>query len=160
MSDYQKENINEKQIIGISAVTKNADEMNGKGKIPELWQRFFEEGILDRIPDKKSPYRIIVVYTDFESDETGNYRILIGAEVETAKNIPSGFTKATIPNGNYVKHTTEVGSFATIGIGTWQKIWVNGELRKQRNYISDFEIYDERANDPDSAQFDIYVGVK
>lgn len=134
--------------------------MNGKGKIPELWQRFFTEGILEKIPSKKDPHHIIVVYTDFESDETGNYRILIGAETEKTNEIPSGMTKTMIPSGSYTKHTTETGSFATIGINAWQKIWADGELKKQRNYKADFEVYDERSANPESAQFDIYVGVK
>ncbi len=34
------------------------------------------------------------------------------------------------------------------------------ELGGERNYITDFEIYDERANDPQNTVLDIYIGIK
>ena len=112
----------EMKIIGISAITKNADEMSGKGKIPALWQRFFEEKILEKIPNKKSPTNMAVVYTDFESDETGIYRIIIGAEVTESEDIPNDMVLRNVPQGRYAKFTTEKGSLSFIGIEAWKKI--------------------------------------
>lgn len=65
-------------IVGISARTNNAQEIAGKGIIPQQWQKFFKEGILEKIPNKASP-TIYAVYTDYESDRNGEYTFLIGA---------------------------------------------------------------------------------
>ena len=77
-------------VVGISADTNNADEMAGRGKIPALWQRFYEEGIGDRIPNRVAPQGVAVLYTDIESDENGPYRIIIGALVKDPVDVPEG----------------------------------------------------------------------
>jgi predicted transcriptional regulator YdeE len=38
------------KIICIEVRTSNPDEMSGKGKIGELWQKFSSENILPKIP--------------------------------------------------------------------------------------------------------------
>ncbi|XDD49982.1 GyrI-like domain-containing protein [Leptospira sp. WS92.C1] len=151
---------NEMSIVGISEITKNQDEMSGQGKIGGLWQRFFSEGIMEKIPNKKQPVNIIAVYTDYESDETGTYRILIGVEVEDSKTIPSGMILKTIPKGSYSKITTEHGPITSIVIAAWQKIWNEPELKAKRAFQADYELYDERSSNPESAQIDIFIGVK
>ena len=49
-----------------------------------------------------------------------------------------------------------------IVVEAWQKIWQmsDSELGGVRSYIADFEIYDERAFDPQNAVVDIYIGIK
>ena len=43
----------------------------------------------------------------------------------------------------------------------WQQIWKLEDLGKlKRTYQADFELYDQRAQDPQNAQVDIYIGVK
>jgi predicted transcriptional regulator YdeE len=37
------------QLMGISERTSNAEEMKGNGKIPMLWQRFYSEGIIQKL---------------------------------------------------------------------------------------------------------------
>ena len=40
---------------------------------------------------------------------------------------------------------------------TWKRIWT---ASLERAYQTDFEVYDERAADPQNAQVDICVGVR
>ncbi|MBM9579487.1 AraC family transcriptional regulator [Leptospira sp. 201903070] len=151
---------NEVQIVGISEVTKNQDEISGKGKIGGLWHRFFAEGILDKIPNKKEPANLFAVYTDYESDESGKYRILIGAEVTDGSWVPEGMELRKIPKGKYSKFTSDTGSIATVVIAVWRKIWSDSELKSKRAFQSDFEFYDQRTSNPESAQVEVFIGMK
>ncbi|MBM9500885.1 GyrI-like domain-containing protein [Leptospira sp. 201903071] len=148
------------QIVGISEVTKNQDEISGNGKIGGLWNRFFAEGILDKIPHKKDPANLFAVYTDYESDETGKYRILIGAEVEDASSIPEGMILRKIPKGSYSKFTSETGPVTAVVVAVWQKIWANAELKSKRAFLADYELYDQRSSNPEAAQIEVFIGVK
>ncbi|PJZ51922.1 GyrI-like domain-containing protein [Leptospira adleri] len=148
------------QVIGISEVTNNQDEMSGTGKIGGLWNRFFADGILDKIPNKKEPANIFAVYTDYELDETGNYRILIGAEVKDVSSVPEGMILRKIPKGSYSKFTSGNGKIAEVAVAVWQKIWANVELKSKRAYLADYELYDQRSSNPETAQIDVFIGVK
>ena len=47
-------------------------------------------------------------------------------------------------------------------INAWQKIWkmTSEDFGGNRAYISDFEVYDQRASDSANASLDIYIGIK
>jgi predicted transcriptional regulator YdeE len=47
-------------------------------------------------------------------------------------------------------------------IDAWQKIWkmTSDDFDGDRAYIADFEVYDQRASNPDNASLDIYIGLK
>ncbi|TGK36059.1 AraC family transcriptional regulator [Leptospira gomenensis] len=150
----------ETAVVGISIVTKNEDEISGRGKIGTLWRRFYEEGILERIPGKKNPVHVLAVYTDYESDETGAYRLLIGAEVESPENVPDGLEIRYIPKGEYTKITSERGPIEKAAVGVWTEIWGDAELKQKRKFAADFELYDQRAADPQDAQLDVFIGIR
>jgi predicted transcriptional regulator YdeE len=78
----QTETVEQKKftIIGISARTNNAQEAAGNGVIAKQWDRFYKEGILDKIPNK-ADQAIYAVYTDYASDRNGDYTYIIGAKV-------------------------------------------------------------------------------
>jgi predicted transcriptional regulator YdeE len=43
----------------------------------------------------------------------------------------------------------------------WQAIFkLEAEKKIQRTYKTDFELYDQRSQDPQNAQVDLYVGLK
>lgn len=147
-------------LAGIAARTRNSDEMSGAGKIPALWQRFYSEGILNKIPDQKSPGEILAAYTDFETDETGEYTIIVGASVNSAPPVSSGLVLKEIPGGKYRKITTERGPIETIVMKAWEKIWADSDLKKNRNYFADLEIYGADATDPEDARIEILLGVR
>ena len=75
-------------VIGIGVRTNNAKEASGAGSIPKLWDKFFKDGVLDRIPNKDG-FDILVVYSNYRSDRNGDYDYLIGARVKDASAIPA-----------------------------------------------------------------------
>ncbi|TGM56848.1 GyrI-like domain-containing protein [Leptospira vanthielii] len=146
-------------LVGIKARTSNREEMSGNGKIASLWQRFWEEGILSQIQSRSNLSEFIVTYTDFESDENGEYTILIGACVDAVDVLPHHLTSVTIPASDYIQVPTPWGPIAEIGIETWKAIWSEEKFKKNRSYKADLEVYGANAKDPNHSQFDIYLGI-
>jgi predicted transcriptional regulator YdeE len=149
-------------IIGIPVRTNNAQEAASNGVIPKQWDKFYEEGILEKIPDKADP-AIYVVYTDYTSDRNGDYSYIIGAKVSNASTVPSGLVSKTVSAGKYAIVTSERGPIPKIVVEAWQHIWGledQAQLGGKRAYRTDFEVYDQRARNPLDSQIDVYVGVK
>lgn len=68
----------------------------------------------------------------------------------------------TVPAGRYAVFNSDRGPVAKVVVETWLRIWSYYQLpaNGQRAYRADFELYDDRAADPNNAQVDIYIGVK
>ena len=143
-------------VMGYEIRTTNAREMTKEGQIGPLWDRFRRENLLDKIPNKVDS-NIVVVYSNYESDKDGAYSYLIGAKVGTISPVPPGMAAGTVPAGRYTIFTSERGPVAKVVIETWQRILAvpKSEPGGQRAYKSDFEIYDQRAADPQNSQVDI-----
>lgn len=151
------------KFIGIAVKTNNKSEADpSTAKIGLMAHKYFSELLSNKILNRKKPGTTYCVYTDYENDFTGNYTCLLGEEIESFYEIPENFSKIIIPKQTYIKFTTDPGAIPTVSINCWQKIWQmnTSELGGQRNYTADFEIYDERANNPQHAIIDIYVGIK
>jgi len=148
-------------VVGISARTTNAKEMTADGVIGKYWGRLFQDGLIAKIPNKADE-NIVAVYTDYASDHSGEYTYVLGARVKSASEIPEGMVAKTIPTGKYVVFTSEQGPAYQTVPQLWQKI---NSLPKtapggDRAYKADFEVYDERARDPQNTVVEVYVGVK
>jgi len=151
------------QVVGISASTNNAKEAGPDAIIGKLWQQFLSQGLLNSIPDRVGQ-SIIAVYTDYVTDANGQYTFVLGARIRPLPDpvVPEGMVVKTVPAGKYAVFTSPRGPVAKVVVETWKQIWayypsaVNG----QRAYCADFEVYDQRAADPNDAQVEIYVGVK
>jgi predicted transcriptional regulator YdeE len=142
--------------IGIGVNTSNAAEMDQTlAKIPMLWARFYSEGILGKIPAKKLPVVAMGIYTDYESDHNGPYRLVAGAIVEDGTAAPNGFAVATLPAGKYLKFTGE-GEMPGVVIDTWEAIWsyFSAPAKEMRAFSTDFEVY----CGPETV--DIYIAVR
>jgi predicted transcriptional regulator YdeE len=148
-------------VIGVATRTTNAAEMSGKGVIGGQWDRFMKEGLLSKIPNKVDA-NILAVYTDYESDAHGAYTFLIGAKVSSSGNIPGGMVAKRVQAGRYALFTSEKGFVGKVVPETWGRIWAvpKSAAGGDRAYRSDFEVYDQRAADPQNAQVDIYVGIR
>jgi predicted transcriptional regulator YdeE len=158
-----KENIHQLEsfiLVGISTRTTNAAEMTGAGETPKLWQRFYSEGVIQQIPGALRPGEIIAAYTDFESDDTGPYTLIIGAAVRPGTKAPAGMALKEVRAARYLRVGTERGRLAEIGVAAWVKIWQDQPLRNERAFECDLEIYGAAAANPEDAQFDIYLGLK
>jgi predicted transcriptional regulator YdeE len=151
------------QVVGIEASTNNTKEAGQDAIIGKLWQQFLSEGLLNKIPGRVD-HSIIAVYTDYATDWRGQYTFILGAKVQPVPNpvIPEGMVVKTVPAGKYAVFTSERGPVAKVVVETWKRIWAyyQSPANGQRAYGADFEVYDQRAADPNNAEVDIYVGVK
>jgi predicted transcriptional regulator YdeE len=146
------------QFLGTSAITSNQAEMNGEGCIPALWANFYQEQILDLIPNKKNS-TILALYTQYESDETGPYTFAIGTEVTEKQTSTNKLAEFEVPEANYIVFTTRKGPVQEVVVEAWQEIW-EWSKTNERAFQTDFELYDERAIDPTCGQVDIYISIK
>ena len=128
------------KIYGLKTRTKNADEINGDGKIPALWAKFTKE-----VYDGKS--EIYGVYCRYENGVNGLYDLFIGT-----KSLCSGGEILEIKSGKYAVFSfpNEPQNVAKF----WGEIWKyfeNSELK--RAYETDFEKY---LNE----KIEIYISIK
>lgn len=161
----QKEQITRPEIklVGINVRTNNKQEADKiKGKIFPCIQRYFHEGLANKIANRKNPNTTFCAYTDYESDHTGDYTYFIGEEVSSFTSLPEGFQKLVIPQQHYVKFTTGPGPMPEVIVNAWNEIWemTHKELGGERSYKTDFEIYDERATDHQNIVLDLYIGIQ
>ncbi|MBZ5683937.1 MAG: serine hydrolase [Acidobacteriia bacterium] len=148
-------------VIGIAARTSNAKEMTPDGVIGKQWMRIFQEGLIGKIPNKADA-SIIAVYTDYASDHNGEYNYLLGARVTSDAEVPEGMVAKKIPGGKFAVFTSDKGPAPQVVPATWMKInsLPQNAVGGDRLYRADYEIYDERARDPQNLQVDVYVGIK
>jgi predicted transcriptional regulator YdeE len=148
-------------VTGIEARTSNAREATPDAVIPKQWNEILRHGVLSRIPNRLDS-SIIALYTDYESNENGPYTYVLGARVSAASKIPQGMVARRVPPGKYVVFTSDRGPVGQVVLSTWKRIWSlpqsNPQLR--RKYKTDFELYDQRAVDPENSQIEIHVGIK
>jgi len=149
-------------VVGIEVRTSNAKEMTGEGAIPKQWQKFFQDGIQQKIPDKVDR-TIYAVYSDYASDRNGEYSFLIGVKVNPNATAPAGMVLKKIPSGEYAVITSDQGPVGKVVPAAWQQIWSledKHQLGGTRAYHADFEVHDQRSIDPQSSQVDVCVGLK
>ena len=148
-------------VIGISCRTSNAKEMSPDGIIGKQWGRLFQEGLVAKIPNK-ADQNIVAVYTDYASDHNGEYTYILGARVTSDTNVPAGMVATKIPAGMFAVFTSEKGPASKVVPELWMKInsLPQDTVGASRQYKADFEIYDERATDPQNLQADVYVGIR
>jgi predicted transcriptional regulator YdeE len=139
-------------VSGLSVRTKNTEEFNPlTAKLPALWQQFMTSGLVD-FQEKPTPV-IYGVYSDFDSDANGYYRVTAGLSAN-AEEIQPELSSVAVLAGNYLVFSGKGLMPATV-IAVWQKIWLyfSEHQEYKRNYRSDFELY--RGVD----EIEIYIGV-
>ena len=149
-------------VVGIEVRTSNAKELTNDAVIGKQWQRFFQEGVLQKISNKTSE-NIYAVYSDYASDRNGEYSFMLGAKVQPGSVAPAGFVLKKVRAGNYAVVTSEKGPSKKVVPRAWQRVWAmedQHELGGARAYQTDFELYDQRATDPQNAHVDLYIGLK
>lgn len=161
----KKELVNKPEIrlVGLTARTNNKNEMNPQtSKIGELAGRFWQQNVASKIPHRKNPGVTFAIYTEYDSNEHGDYTYFIGEEVSAFDDLPSELRTLTIPASQYQKFTTPSGKMPDVVISAWQQLWQMSanDFGGNRAYIADFEVYDQRAMDPANTSLDIYIGIK
>ena len=144
--------MSEKKINGLSIRTDNATEMDpNKGKIPSLWQDFDKA-----VPvDYKNGERVYGVYSNYESDHTGEFDVLAGFDGATVPS-DSKLEQVIIPAAKYLVFTHK-GDMPQIAIDAWTEVWTyfsNGDGKHQRLYSTDFEFY------PNGNEIEVHIAVK
>jgi len=149
-------------IVGIEARTTAAREMSPQGVIPQQWQKFFQDGVLQKITNRADE-NIYALYTNFTDKRAGEYSVVIGVKVVDKAHVPEGLVLKTIPAGNYAIFQSEKGPAPQVIPAAWQKIADaedKGQLGVIRTYKADYEVYGAEAMDPQNLRADIHVGVK
>lgn len=148
-------------VIGVSARTNNAREQTQSGVIGKQWQRLFQEGLLAKIPNKADG-NIIAVYANYASDHTGDYTFVLGNKVTSDKEIPDGMVAIKVLSGKYAVFPSGKGPAYKVVPATWSRInsLPKSSIGGDRLYKTDFEVYDQRAADPENSQVDVYIGIK
>lgn len=153
--EKQKIHLPEIKLIGLLVRTNNKNEMvNETSKISKLTSLYWGEKIANNIKHRSKPGTTYAVYTDFESNEYGDYTYFIGEAVHSFESQDlESFKKITIPESTYQKFTTIPGQMPNLVISAWHKIWKmqEADFGGKRKYLADFEIYDERAAGQNSA---------
>ena len=141
-------------VIGIAIRTTNQDGQSQKD-IGQLWQNFFQNNILDQIPNKVSS-DIYCIYTDYESDANGAYTTLLGCKVSSLDNIPDGMVGKNIPETAYRLYKSS-GKIPEAVLNTWFHIW---QSLINRLYLADFDVYGQKSADPNNAEVETYLSVQ
>jgi predicted transcriptional regulator YdeE len=146
-------------VVGIEVRTKNALETNSAtARIGPLWGRFLQERVSETIAHQKDPGTVLGVYTNYVSDHTGFYTLIIGAEVQDAKSIPKGMVGITIPAAEYLVFPAP-GKIPEAIIAAWGEVWnyFAQSSAARRAFTADLEVY-KPGNGETSAE--IYVAIK
>ena len=149
-------------VVGIEARTSGERETSGEGMIGDLWQKFYQDRVLEKIPNK-ADRNIYVLYTNYSHDRMGEYTVIIGAKVKDKTQVPDGMITKTVLAGQYALVKSEKGPAASVIPTAWQKVWAledKEELGGKRAYKTDFEVYDSGNTDPNKTQADLYIGLK
>jgi predicted transcriptional regulator YdeE len=149
-------------VVGIESRTSGEKEMAGDGVIPQMWQRFYQERVLDKIPNR-ADQNVYALYTSFSHDRMGEYTVVIGARVKDKSQVPAGMVLKSVPAGKYFVLASEKGPAPSVIPTAWMKVAAledKDQLGGKRAYKADYEVYGPAATDPQNLQADLYVGLK
>ena len=150
--DYEIVQLEEKTLVGLTARTNNqSPDMNRV--IGQLWGRLYGEGVYEAIPQKKTG-KVIGLYSDYAGDETGDYSITTGCEVEAADQLPDGAVVRHIPAGTYATFVVEGELHAAVA-GFWTELW---GMKLNRAFTCDFEEY--QTKETEHAVIHIYISLR
>lgn len=139
--------IDAKTIIGVTLRTSNERESHpDTASIPIMWRNFFEYNVMAGIPNQLDPMSVYGVYSNYESDEMGEYDLLIGLQ-SGATEKPANFNISTIVEGKYLVFPVLEASPDGIK-DTWAGIegYFDTMETYKRAFTSDFELYQGRSD--------------
>jgi predicted transcriptional regulator YdeE len=148
-------------VMGIAVRTSNAEQVTEARPIGKQWERLFGEGVLAAIPNRADG-NIMAVYSEYASDKDGEYTYLLGARVRKVESVPAGMTVKNVPAGRYAVFTSDRGPVQKVVVEMCQRVWATPKsaLGGDRTYQADFEVYDQRAQNPADSVVDLYVAVR
>ena len=147
MIEYEVVALPERTVVGVSAVTGNQDPDMGR-IIGDLWNRLYEGGVYNQIPNKKNGYSI-GLYSDYQEDQ---YCVTVGCEVTKEGN--EELSKKVLPAGKYAKFSIH-GNVVTAVQEAWTEIW---KMDLPRSFTGDYEEY--ISSEMEQAEINIYIALK
>ena len=150
--NYETVNLEEKTVAGLTIRTKNSDPNMSKD-IGDLWEKFFSQGVFASIPNKRNA-NTIGLYTNYESDDSGAYDMMVCCEVNSQKDLPAHLHVKTIPAGKYAKFVVH-GNVQAVG-AFWAELW---KMKLNRKCDCDFEEYQD-GGDMEHMEIHIYISLK
>ena len=149
MPNIQKVDVLPQEIYGLKIRTKNTDEMQSNTqKIAPLWAKFYEE-VLPKLDETAIIYS---VYHNYESNEYGEYDVLIGSK---KRDTCTDEAMAGIEEGRYLEFPVK-GELPQAIFETWERVWAyfnDPSVDERRSFMTDFEQY----TSPTDVK--IYIGV-
>ncbi|MGB0424464.1 MAG: WYL domain-containing protein, partial [Flavobacteriales bacterium] len=94
-----KMDVKKTTVVGISVRTINR-ENQAMIDISALWQRFMQEGVMNKI-DNKVNNHIWAIYHNYEGDHLAPYSCTLGCEVSSMSKLPAEFDAVEIHPGEY-----------------------------------------------------------
>jgi predicted transcriptional regulator YdeE len=137
-----------------------------------LWGTYFQSPLSSE-PGLQNGHLLYALYTDYESDASGEYTVVIGHECaagkpesvvrQNAAGVPESVRNlqvATVPKARYMVFETPKGPFHETVPQAWRDIWAYyGQSSVKRAYTGDFELYDFTQGDPEDMVVRIYIAV-
>ncbi len=123
-------------------------------EMPAHKEKFFREDTVAKIPNKVNG-DILAVYTDDENDCNGEYSWMLGCEVSSLDDVPTGLVGKVLPVTTYAVFTTK-GKFPDGLIEAWQTIW---KTNLSRAYTTDFELYQADFNPQTNPTVTVYIAL-
>ncbi|HMD14361.1 MAG TPA: effector binding domain-containing protein, partial [Bacteroidota bacterium] len=98
---------------------------------------------------------IINLYTDYETDHTSEYLTILGHKVSSLENISKGLVGREIPKSRYAFFQSK-GKLPEAVVRRWSEIYATP---LKRNYKADFDVYGEKAGEPNNATVETFVSI-
>ena len=121
-----------RRFAGLAARVSNSQ--------PELltdhWQRFSSDETVARITGRVNG-GVVSLYTEYESDYTGDYTLLIGYEIVADAVVPGGLRVIEVPAQKYAVILAQ-GDMPQAVQRAWQWVWASA---LDRTYRVDFDEY-------------------
>ncbi len=148
----KKVKVDDFYVMGISVKTTN---MNGQSSkdIGKLWEVFIADKVMDKISNKLDN-NIYCLYTDYEGDHMAPYLVVLGCKVDSSCDVLDGMSLKKVNGGTFTKFTAKGSLIEGVVYQEWATIWA---IEKNRVFDTDFEVYGEKARNPNNAEVDIYV---
>ena len=146
-----------RRVAGLSVRTRNADEGSGDtARIPGLRGRFSNEDWFDRLERLGAPGPLVAVYSEYESDGMGVYRLLVGRQTPPGTILAPGVETADVAGGDYLVFACR-GAIPGVVIGGWSPVWgfFSQPGTPRRAFTADLEVYDA-----DGGGLEIWVAVE
>ncbi len=151
--DYEVVQVQEMLIAGLRARTKNSD-VDMPLTIARLWHDFTAGGIHLSIPHQQGEL-LYSLYTNYESDESGEYDMVACCEVTTHEGLPEDIYTQVVPAGTYAKFVVR-GHDPNMMLKFWHELSQMNILRK---YTCDYEVYALQA-DPNEKAIEVFVAIQ